>query len=51
MLTSAILAHLRELCPAQVPFVVYGETARLGPARMEAEGVTFKQIPYDVTMR
>lgn len=51
VLTSAILAHLRELCPAQVPFVVYGETARLGPARMVAEGVTFKQIPYDVTMR
>lgn len=51
VLTSAILTHLRELCPAQVPFVVYGETARLGPARMEAEGVTFKQIPYDVTMR
>ncbi|WP_374477666.1 site-specific DNA-methyltransferase [Zoogloea sp.] len=51
VLTSAILAHLRELCPVQVPFVVYGETARLGPARMEAEGVTFKQIPYDVTMR
>lgn len=51
VLTSAILARLRELCPAQVPFVVYGEMARLGPARMEAEGVTFKQIPYDVTMR
>lgn len=51
VLTSAILAHLRELCPAPVPFVVYGETARLGPARMASEGVTFKQIPYDVTMR
>ncbi|WP_374483757.1 site-specific DNA-methyltransferase [Zoogloea sp.] len=51
VLTSAILAHLRALCPDPVPFVVYGETARVGPARMFAEGVTFKQIPYDVTMR
>jgi len=51
VLTSAILAHLRELCPAPVPFVVYGEMARLGPARMMAERVAFKQIPYDVTMR
>ena len=51
VLTSAILAHLRELCPAQMPFVVYGETTRMGPSRLTAEGVTFKQIPYDVTMR
>lgn len=51
VLTSAILAHLKTLCPEPLPFVVYGETARLGPARMAAEGVTFKQIPYDVTMR
>ncbi|KAG0194116.1 hypothetical protein DFQ28_001252 [Apophysomyces sp. BC1034] len=47
VLTSSILAHLRELCSAPVPFVVYGETARLGPARLAAESVAFKQIPYD----
>jgi adenine-specific DNA-methyltransferase len=51
VLTSALLAHLRALCPSSASFVVYGETTRLGPARMAAEGVTFKQIPYDVTMR
>jgi len=51
VLNSALLAHLRALCPSSACFVVYGETARLGPARMAAEGVTFKQIPYDVTMR
>lgn len=51
VLTSGILAHLKTLCPERAPFVVYGETARLGPARLAAEGVTFKQIPYDVTMR
>lgn len=51
VLTSALLAHLRALCPQPLPFVVYGETSRLGPARMAAEGVHFKQIPYDVSMR
>jgi adenine-specific DNA-methyltransferase len=28
--------------------IIYGETSRLGPARMDAEQITFKQIPYDV---
>lgn len=51
VLTSAILSHIRTLCPAPTPVVVYGESCRLGPARMAAEGVTFKQIPYDVSMR
>lgn len=51
VLTSAILTYLRELCPASMPFVVYGETARLGPARLAAESVTFKQIPYEVCAR
>lgn len=51
VLTSAILSHIRTLCPAPTPLVVYGESARLGPARMAAEGVTFKQIPYDVSRR
>jgi adenine-specific DNA-methyltransferase len=51
VLTSAIMSHIRTLCPAPTPLVVYGESSRLGPARMTAEGVTFKQIPYDVAMR
>lgn len=51
VLTNAVLSHIRTLCPAPTPLVVYGESARLGPARMAAEGVTFKQIPYDVSMR
>jgi adenine-specific DNA-methyltransferase len=28
--------------------VIYGETSRLGAGRLLAEGITFKQIPYDV---
>ena len=51
VLTSATLALLRELHPTPGPIVVYGETTRLGSARMAAEDITFKQIPYDVKMR
>ena len=28
--------------------VIYGETSRFGAGRLAAEGITFKQIPYDV---
>jgi hypothetical protein len=28
------------------PKVVYGEACRLGPARLAAEGITFKQLPH-----
>ncbi|EGG93785.1 Type III restriction-modification system methylation subunit [gamma proteobacterium IMCC1989] len=28
--------------------VIYGETTRLGEARLKQENITFKQIPYDV---
>lgn len=51
VLTNPVLAHLRELYPVGTPMVVYGEISRLGPARLAAEGITFKQIPYDVKMR
>ena len=30
------------------PKVIYGETSRLGSARLKQENITFKQIPYDV---
>lgn len=51
VLTSAILAMLREQHPVEGRMVIYGESARIGSARMTAEGITFKQIPYDVKMR
>ncbi|TCW80990.1 site-specific DNA-methyltransferase [Burkholderia sp. SRS-46] len=51
VLNSAILTHLRTLCPSPKPVVVYGETSRLGPARLAAEKITFRQIPYDISMR
>ena len=51
VLTSAVVAMLRELQPNPGPIVVYGENTRLGSARMNAEDIIFKQIPYDVKMR
>jgi len=48
VLTGAVLKSL----PAHDgPRVVYGETTRFGSARLDAECVTFKQIPYDVRTR
>ncbi|KVC47366.1 site-specific DNA-methyltransferase [Burkholderia diffusa] len=51
VLNSAVLAHIRTLCPSPMPVVVYGETSRVGPARLAAEAITFRQIPYDISMR
>jgi len=51
VLNSAVLAHIRTLCPSPMPVVVYGETSRVGPARLAAEEITFRQIPYDISMR
>ena len=43
VLTRAVLAALP---PHDGPRVIYGEACRLGAARLEQEGITFKQIPY-----
>jgi adenine-specific DNA-methyltransferase len=51
VLTGAILAWLREQLPHDGPKVIYGETTRIGEARRKAEGITFKQIPYDIRAR
>jgi adenine-specific DNA-methyltransferase len=55
VLTREVLAALQALhaqvAPASTPLVVYGESVRVGPARLAAAGVTFKQIPYDVRAR
>jgi hypothetical protein len=31
--------------------VVYGEACTLGPARLQAESITFRQIPYELAAR
>lgn len=48
VLTGSILNSLPN---HDGPKVIYGETTRLGSARLEAEDIVFKQIPYDVRMR
>ena len=51
VLTHAVLDAVQQVYPHGGPKVVYGESARVGAARLAAEGITFKQIPYDVKMR
>ncbi|MDO8446456.1 MAG: site-specific DNA-methyltransferase [Deltaproteobacteria bacterium] len=45
VLTGAVL---ESLPPHNGPKIIYGEATRFGQARLEAEGITFKQTPYDV---
>jgi len=45
VLTSKILATLVEFDGEKV---IYGEATRLGEARLKAENISFKQMPYDV---
>ena len=46
MLTLAVLMALKATCPHAGPKVVYGEACTLGAARLAAEGMVFRQIPY-----
>lgn len=48
ILTSKIL---QELEPHNGPKVIYGESSRLGAARLQAENIVFKQTPYDIRAR
>jgi len=41
---------LADLPPHDGPKVVYGEGCRLGPARLKREGITFKQVPYEIKL-
>lgn len=51
VLTHNVLQAIKEVFPHDGPRVIYGEVSRLGAARLAAEGITFKQIPYDIKMR
>lgn len=52
VLTAALLKRLRDDGGGwSGPITIYGEASRLGPERLKAEGVTFKQTPYDVRAR
>ena len=45
VLTHAVLDRLP---PYSGRKIIYGEASRFGKARLEAENIVFKQIPYDV---
>lgn len=51
VLTHAVLQAIKDVFPHDGPRVVYGEVSRLGSSKLAAEGITFKQIPYDIKMR
>ncbi len=51
VLTLAVLQALKALAPHDGPRVVYGEACRLGAARLAAEGIVFRQIPYELAAR
>jgi len=52
VLTSAVLAALKALRPDHAgPWLVFGESCRLSPQRLAAEGFRFKQIPYEIKAR
>ena len=55
MLTSKVLDSLPDIEGNMLAarngeklIVVYGESSRLGEARLRQAGIEFKQIPYDV---
>jgi len=45
VLTSTVLKDLPKHDGTKI---IYGESSRLGTARLQKEGIIFKQIPYDV---
>jgi len=51
VLTHDVLRAIKEVFPHEGPRVVYGELSRIGPARLAAEKISFKQIPYEIQVR
>lgn len=53
VLTSKVLSilPLHPEDPKNGKKVIYGETSRMGDARLKSENIIFKQIPYDVKGR
>jgi adenine-specific DNA-methyltransferase len=52
VLTQPVLSALKALLPDhQGEWLVFGESCRLSPPRLKAEGIRFKQIPYDIKAR
>ncbi|MCY4041024.1 MAG: site-specific DNA-methyltransferase [Gammaproteobacteria bacterium] len=51
-LTGKSLSAIRSACAKfKGPITVYGECSRLTKSTLEREGITFKQVPYDLPAR
>jgi adenine-specific DNA-methyltransferase len=48
VLTSSVLAHLNNVHTHTGKKVIFGEASRLGAAKLAAENISFKQIPYEL---
>ena len=48
VLSGAVLRMIDRRFSHDGPKVIYGESCRLGSARLESACVVFKHIPYDV---
>lgn len=51
VLTHPVLEQLKAIQPHDGPKVIYGESSRIGMAKLAAENITFRQIPYDIQTR
>jgi adenine-specific DNA-methyltransferase len=51
VLTLAVLHALKTIVPHGGSKVVYAEACRLGQARLAAEGIEFRQLPYELAGR
>jgi adenine-specific DNA-methyltransferase len=51
VLTRDVLEAIYKTFPQHGPKVGFDQITRLGPARLASEKITFKQIPYDVSLR
>lgn len=52
VLTTAVWNDIRKLLPRdRRETVIYGEASRFSASRLKDLEITFKQIPYDISMR
>ena len=51
VLTSQVFAYLNTVLPHTGKKVIFGEANRIGEAKLNALGVSFKQIPYELHER
>ena len=51
VLTSQVFAYLNSVYPHTGKKVIFGEASRIGEAKLNALGISFKQIPYELHER